>query len=137
MSGITLSELLKKMIELGGSDLHITTNSPPRVRVHGKLRPMDMAPLTAADTKALAYSVSAFFPAVAGGLYFFKSGIIEPNSAFDLTLSIEAIVMIMLGGYGTVTGPTSRTASAPPKTPGCATCRARTSCATRPGCSSC
>jgi twitching motility protein PilT len=57
MSGITLSELLKKMIELGGSDLHITTNSPPRVRVHGKLRPMDMAPLTAADTKALAYSV--------------------------------------------------------------------------------
>ncbi len=38
MSGITLSELLKKMIELGGSDLHITTNSAPRVRVHGKLR---------------------------------------------------------------------------------------------------
>src|SRR5579864_6202633 len=57
MAGITLSELLKKMIELGGSDLHITTNSPPRVRVHGKLRPMDMAPMTAADTKALAYSV--------------------------------------------------------------------------------
>jgi hypothetical protein len=27
MSGITLSELLKKMIEMGGSDLHITTNS--------------------------------------------------------------------------------------------------------------
>jgi branched-chain amino acid transport system permease protein len=55
--------------------------------------------------KALAYSASAFFPAIAGGLYFFKSGIIEPNGAFDLTLSIEAIVMIMLGGYGTVTGP--------------------------------
>src|SRR5271163_2732858 len=57
MAGITLSELLKKMIEMGGSDLHITTNSPPRVRVHGKLRPLDMPPLTAADTKALAYSV--------------------------------------------------------------------------------
>ncbi len=55
--------------------------------------------------KALAYSASAFLPAVAGGLFFFKSGIIEPNGAFDLTLSIEAIVMIMLGGYGTVTGP--------------------------------
>ena len=36
--------------------------------------------------KALAYSASAFFPAVAGGLFFFKSGIIEPNGAFDLTL---------------------------------------------------
>ncbi len=55
--------------------------------------------------KALAYSISAFFPAVAGGLYFFKSGIIEPTGAFDLTLSIEAIVMVMLGGCGTVTGP--------------------------------
>src|SRR5215468_459584 len=57
MAGITLSELLKKMIEMGGSDLHITTSSAPRVRVHGKLRPLDMAPLTAADTKSLAYSV--------------------------------------------------------------------------------
>ena len=57
MAGITLSELLKKMIEMGGSDLHLSTNSSPRIRVHGKLRPLDLAPLTAADTKALAYSV--------------------------------------------------------------------------------
>ena len=57
MAGITLSELLKRMIEMGGSDLHITTNSPPQVRVHGHLRPLDMPQLTAADTKALAYSV--------------------------------------------------------------------------------
>src|SRR5213083_2755063 len=57
MPGISLSELLKKMIEMGGSDLHITTNSAPRVRVHGRLRPLDMPPLTAADTKSLAYSV--------------------------------------------------------------------------------
>ena len=57
MAGITLSELLKKMIEMGGSDLHLSTNTPPRIRVHGKLRPLDMPPLTAADTKALAYSV--------------------------------------------------------------------------------
>src|SRR5207247_9475459 len=56
MAGITLSELLKKMIEMGGSDLHITTNSAPRVRVHGRLRPLDMPPLTAADTTSLAYT---------------------------------------------------------------------------------
>ena len=55
--------------------------------------------------KALVYSISAFLPAVAGGLYFFKSGIIEPDGAFDLDLSIEAIVMVMLGGDGTVIGP--------------------------------
>ena len=54
--------------------------------------------------KALVYSTSAFLPAIVGGLFFFKSGIIEPGGAFDLTLSIEAIVMVMLGGHGTVTG---------------------------------
>jgi twitching motility protein PilT len=57
MASVTLSDLLKKMIEMGGSDLHITTNSAPRIRVHGKLRPLDMPPLSAADTKGLAYSV--------------------------------------------------------------------------------
>ena len=55
--------------------------------------------------KAIIYSVSGFFPAVAGSLYFFKSGIIEPTSAFDLTASIESIVMLMLGGAQTITGP--------------------------------
>ncbi len=55
--------------------------------------------------KALVYSASAFLPAIAGALFFFKSAFIQPTDAFDLTLSTEAIVMIMLGGQGTVTGP--------------------------------
>jgi len=55
--------------------------------------------------KALAYAASAFLPAIAGGLYFFKSAFIQPSDAFDLSLSTEAIVMVMLGGQGTVTGP--------------------------------
>jgi len=55
--------------------------------------------------KAMVYSTSAFLPAVAGGIYFFKSGIIEPTSAFNLQTSIEAIVMVMLGGAGTILGP--------------------------------
>src|SRR5437588_12771897 len=45
------------MLEMNGSDLHITTNSPPQVRVHGHLVPLDMPPLTPAETKQLAYSV--------------------------------------------------------------------------------
>ncbi|KAF0247314.1 MAG: twitching motility protein PilT [bacterium] len=57
MANLVLSELLKKMTELGGSDLHITTNSPPQVRVDGHLRPLDYPELTPADTKQLAYSV--------------------------------------------------------------------------------
>jgi len=39
--------------------------------------------------KALAYSVSAFLPALAGGLYFFKGAFIQPVDAFDLGLSTE------------------------------------------------
>ena len=54
--------------------------------------------------KALAYSASAFLPAIAGGLYFFKSAFIQPSDAFDLSLSTEAMVITMLGGQGTVTG---------------------------------
>jgi twitching motility protein PilT len=57
MPEIALSELLRKMIEQGGSDLHITTNSAPMVRVHGVLRPLEYAELTPAETKQLAYSV--------------------------------------------------------------------------------
>jgi branched-chain amino acid transport system permease protein len=55
--------------------------------------------------KAFAYSLSAFLPAVAGGLYFFKGAFIQPADAFDLTLSTEAIVITMLGGQGTIFGP--------------------------------
>ncbi|PYY22583.1 MAG: type IV pili twitching motility protein PilT [Acidobacteria bacterium] len=53
----TLSDLLKKMLEMNGSDLHISTNSPPQVRVHGHLQPLDMPMLTPSETKQLAYSV--------------------------------------------------------------------------------
>ena len=53
----SLSDLLRKMLEMSGSDLHITTSSPPQVRVHGHLHPLDMPPLTPAETKQLAYSV--------------------------------------------------------------------------------
>ncbi len=55
--------------------------------------------------KAAVYSLSAFLPAVAGGLYFFKSAFIQPPDAFDLQFSTETIVIAMLGGQGTVAGP--------------------------------
>jgi twitching motility protein PilT len=55
---LSLSDLLKRLIEMGGSDLHLTTNTPPQVRVDGHLRPVEgVRTLTSADTKSLAYSV--------------------------------------------------------------------------------
>jgi twitching motility protein PilT len=53
----TIYDLLKVMIEKGASDLHITTGSPPRLRVDGKLIPLDHPPLTPAETKSLCYSI--------------------------------------------------------------------------------
>ena len=49
--------------------------------------------------------LSAILPAMVGTLFFFKNGNIEPGDAFRLNMSIEGIVMVMLGGYGTVLGP--------------------------------
>ncbi len=53
----TLPELLKTLVDNHGSDLHVTTNTPPQIRVYGHLRPLDLPALGPAETKALAYSV--------------------------------------------------------------------------------
>jgi len=52
-----LHQLLKAMIEKGGSDLHITTSSAPQLRIDGKLQPLKMPPLSPPETKQLCYSV--------------------------------------------------------------------------------
>ena len=53
----TLTELLQRLVQMEGSDLHLTTNTPPQMRVHGHLTRLDMPELTPAETKQLAYSV--------------------------------------------------------------------------------
>jgi twitching motility protein PilT len=53
----TLLELLQQMVGMEGSDLHLTTNTPPQVRVHGHLQRLEGAELTPAETKQLCYSV--------------------------------------------------------------------------------
>jgi twitching motility protein PilT len=53
----TLPELLKTLVELEGSDLHIATNTPPQVRVNGRLQRLQLPELLPSDTKQLVYSV--------------------------------------------------------------------------------
>src|SRR5262249_11778931 len=53
----TLPELLKTMVDMQGSDLHIATNTQPQVRVHGHLQRLQLGELTPSETKALVYSV--------------------------------------------------------------------------------
>ncbi len=52
-----LHQLLKAMVEKGASDLHITTGSPPQLRIDGELLPLKMAPLSPLETKQVCYSI--------------------------------------------------------------------------------
>lgn len=54
---ITMEELLALMVRQGGSDLHLTVGSPPRIRVDGVLLPVEHPALEAEDTRRLATSV--------------------------------------------------------------------------------
>ena len=54
---ITMEELLTLMVRQGGSDLHITVGSPPRIRVDGELLPVEHPPLSSDETRRLATSV--------------------------------------------------------------------------------
>jgi branched-chain amino acid transport system permease protein len=61
--------------------------------------------VAAPDAKTWAYVLSAIVPGMVGVLFFFKNGNVEPHVAFPLHSSIELLVMVMLGGQGTVLGP--------------------------------
>ena len=61
--------------------------------------------VVAPDAKTWAYVLSAIIPGMVGVLFFFKNGVVEPHTAFPLHSSIELLVMVMLGGQGTVLGP--------------------------------
>ncbi len=54
---INLHQLLRAMIDKGASDMHITTGSPPLLRIDGSIVPLKLPPLSSMDTKQLCYSV--------------------------------------------------------------------------------
>ena len=53
----TLTQLLQAMLSYHASDMHITNDSAPVFRVHGKIVRVTAPPLTAEQTKELCYSV--------------------------------------------------------------------------------
>jgi twitching motility protein PilT len=54
---VNLQQLLKAMVEKGASDLHITTGSPPQLRIDGSLVPLRVNAMSPSDTKQICYSV--------------------------------------------------------------------------------
>lgn len=53
--------------------------------------------------KTVAFALSAFYTGVAGGLFAFVVGYLSPD-AFDVFLSVDFVVMIIVGGLGSVPG---------------------------------
>ena len=77
----SIYDLLKTMIEKGASDLHITTGSSPRIRVDGKLVPLDQPQLTPVETKSLCYSI----------LTDAQKHKFEENSELDLSFGVKGL----------------------------------------------
>jgi twitching motility protein PilT len=76
-----LHQLLKAMYEKGASDLHITTGTPPQLRIDGHLVPVKMPPLGAADTKQICYSV----------LTDAQKHSFEENNELDLSFGVKGL----------------------------------------------
>ena len=79
---VAIDTLLKRMVERGASDLHLTIGIPPVLRIHGDLRPMnELPPLEGDDTMALAR-----------GLMSEKQfGKFERNREFDFAISLKGL----------------------------------------------
>jgi twitching motility protein PilT len=54
---VNLHQLLKTMIEKGASDMHITTGTPPLLRIDGSIVPLKLPALGPVETKALCFTV--------------------------------------------------------------------------------
>lgn len=55
--------------------------------------------------KVYAWTLGAVFIGMAGGTYAYWNTYIEPHLVFNILISIEMFVMMMLGGMGTIIGP--------------------------------
>lgn len=54
---LTITELLKTVVENGCSDLHLLSDTEPRLRIDGELEALDIPPLNSEIVKTLCYSI--------------------------------------------------------------------------------
>lgn len=56
-------------------------------------------------TKITAWAITALFTSIAGALYGYWMSFIAPEEVFDVMISVNTIVMMLIGGAGTILGP--------------------------------
>ncbi len=54
---VPLQQLLKTMVEYGGTDLHVTVGTAPQIRIDGRMVPLKLPQLDSSQTRWLAYGV--------------------------------------------------------------------------------
>ena len=74
-----LNSLLQMTVERDATDLHLTINSPPVIRIHGELEPVDLPVLTAAETRELAFGI----------LTDKQKAVLEKDQSLDLAYTIN------------------------------------------------
>src|SRR5258708_19327392 len=78
---VNLHQLLRTMIEKGASDMHITTGTPPLLRIDGSIVPLKLPPLGPVETKQLCFSV----------LTEEQRAEFEKHSELDLSFGVKAL----------------------------------------------
>src|SRR5271156_6031737 len=77
----SLHQLLRTMIEKGASDMHITTGTPPLLRIDGSIVPLRLPPLGPVETKALCFTV----------LTEEQRAAFEKNNELDLSFGVKGL----------------------------------------------
>lgn len=85
----TLPQLLKAVVDQNASDLHLSVGSPPRLRINGKLYPLELPPLTDADAQSLLYSA----------LTEEQRKLVEVNRELDLAISVTDLARFRVNIY--------------------------------------
>jgi twitching motility protein PilT len=78
---VNLHQLLRTMIEKGASDMHITTGTPPLLRIDGSIVPLKLPPLGPVETKQLCFSV----------LTEEQRATFEKNNELDLSFGVKGL----------------------------------------------
>ena len=86
----TLTELLTRTAQRGGSDLHVTAGVPPQIRVNGALEAQaDLGPLAPDDARRLIY----------GGLTTAQRQRFEKTQELDVSLGIEGVARVRVNVF--------------------------------------
>ena len=73
--------------------------------IHEAEQAAELSGVDTLRTKVKAYMISAFFLGLIGGIEAYWLTYITPHMVFDVLITIQMVVMSLLGGIGTVFGP--------------------------------